>query len=684
MKKGFYFKFAVDCIRKNGRMYIPYLLTCILMSTLFYIIQALITNSGIDQVYGSEAIRYMLKIGTGLMVIFSAIFLFYTNSFLVKQRKHEFGIYNVLGLEKRHIARIIFNETLIIAVSSIVGGILIGLLLYKVAFAGLMRLMAAEIPLGFEISREAVIRTVILFAVIHLVLFLNAFRQVRFSNTIALLRGSDVGEKEPRSKWVLAIIGVVSIVIGYGISVSITNPLAAFGLFFLAVIFVVIGTYCLFIAGSIIWLKALRKNKKFYYKASHFINVSNMLYRMKQNAASLASICILSTMVIIAVSTTLSLYSGIDNMVQQRYPRELNANIMLETDNWSDQYFSDARNMLKKAAEDEGEEVSDEAYAVSLGFGAQQEEDTFVVDMDAATSINVNAICTLIFTTDDDYSRITGNETALNQDEVLVYSNTDTPYNYDTLSVMNRTFTVREVLDKLPEARVFAANTGTSVYYVVTDSMDTVLDLYRQQKEIYGSNASSLDFYCGYNISNTSKSDAIIQNFENAFAAEQEIFAADNPSAADGEGASLYAIAESRSGSYDSYLPLYGSMFFIGIFLSIIFLIATVLIIYYKQISEGLQDTRRYEIMQNVGLSKENIRKFIRSQVLMVFFLPLIVAGIHSAFAFPIVSRLLSVLAMGDVTSFIFCLIGTFAGFAVLYIIIYSVTAKSYYKIVSK
>lgn len=357
---------------------------------------------------------------------------------------------------------------------------------------------------------------------------------------------------------------------------------------------------------------------------------------------------------------------------------------MLETDNWSDQYFSDARNMLKKAAEDEGEEVSDEAYAVSLGFGAQQEEDTFVVDMDAATSINVNAICTLIFTTDDDYSRITGNETALNQDEVLVYSNTDTPYNYDTLSVMNRTFTVREVLDKLPEARVFAANTGTSVYYVVTDSMDTVLDLYRQQKEIYGSNASSLDFYCGYNISNTSKSDAIIQNFENAFAAEQEIFAADNPSAADGEGASLYAIAESRSGSYDSYLPLYGSMFFIGIFLSIIFLIATVLIIYYKQISEGLQDTRRYEIMQNVGLSKENIRKFIRSQVLMVFFLPLIVAGIHSAFAFPIVSRLLSVLAMGDVTSFIFCLIGTFAGFAVLYIIIYSVTAKSYYKIVSK
>ena len=250
MRKGFYIKFATDCIRKNKRMYIPYLLTCILMATLFYIIQALATNSNMDAVYGSEAILYMLKLGTGLMIIFSAIFLFYTNSFLIKQRKREFGIYNVLGLEKRHIARIIFNETVIIAASSIISGILIGLLLYKLAFAGLMRLMGAEIPLGFEISRDAVLRTVILFAVIHLILFLNAFRQIRFSNTISLLHGSDMGEKEPRSKWFLAVIGVAAIVIGYGISVSITNPLAAFGLFFLAVICVVIGTYCLFTAGT--------------------------------------------------------------------------------------------------------------------------------------------------------------------------------------------------------------------------------------------------------------------------------------------------------------------------------------------------------------------------------------------------------------------------------------------------
>ena len=409
-----------------------------------------------------------------------------------------------------------------------------------------------------------------------------------------------------------------------------------------------------------------------------------MLYRMKQNAASLASICILSTMVIIAVSTTLSLYSGIDNMVQQRYPRELNVGIYMTSENHTEQYFEDTRRLFIQAAEEEGVKVSNEIYATSLGIGSLQEEDTFTVDVSAANSININNICTLIFTDVEDYNRIGGEQVSLNPDEILVYTNADASYPYNTLTVMNRTFTVKDVLDELPDARVYSANTGTNVFYVITDSMDTLWDLYEEQKAVYGTNASTMDYFCGFDISDPAKSDAILQKFNDTFAAEQAQFAAENPPAQDSEAPAFYGSAESRSASYDSYLPLYGSMFFIGIFLSIIFLIATVLIIYYKQISEGLQDARRYEIMQNVGLSRDNIRKFIRSQVLMVFFLPLVIAGIHSAFAFPIVSRLLSVLAMGDVKSFIYCLIGTFAGFAVLYIIIYSITAKSYYKIVSK
>ena len=683
MKRGFYRKFAVDCIRKNKRMYIPYILTCILMVTLFYIIQALSTNSNLDMVYGSEAIRYMLKIGTGLMIIFSTIFLFYTNSFLTKQRKHEFGIYNVLGLEKRHIARIILNETFIVAVISLVCGILAGILLYKLAYVGLLRLMDAEIPLGFEISKASILYTVILFAVIYLILFLNAFRQIRFSNTIALLRGSSVGEKEPRSKWLLAILGIVSIVIGYGISVSITNPLAAFGLFFLAVLFVVAGTYLLFIAGSIIWLKALRKNKKYYYKASHFINVSNMIYRMKQNAASLASICILSTMVIIAISTTLSLYAGTDNVMKTRYPREVNVNAYLRTANYSDRYFDRAHTLLNDIAAEEGVSVSNEIYMTALGIGAQQEGDTFLTD-ESGISVNVNNICSLIFTSADDYGRLSGEQPVLDKNEILVYSNTGSPYPYDTLSLMGEEFTVADTLDNFPEQEAFSANVGLDVYYVVVDSTDTLLHFYDLQTNVYGDNASSIDYYCGFNVSDMSKSETIVKQFQNRYEDTQTAFEQQAGSGLENGSELLSVNAETRSGNRDSFLSLYGSMFFIGIFLSIIFLIATVLIIYYKQISEGLQDAKRYEIMQNVGLSKENIRKYIRSQVLMVFFLPLVVAGIHSAFAFPIVSRLLSVLAMGDVKYFIYCLIGTFAGFALLYIVIYLVTARSYYKIVSK
>ena len=683
MKRGFYRKFAIDCMRKNRRMYIPYLLTCILMVTLFYIIQALSTNSDLDAVYGSEAIRYMLKIGTGLMIVFCAIFLFYTNSFLTKQRKHEFGIYNVLGLEKRHIARIILNETVIIAIVSLICGILAGILLYKLAYVGLLRLMDAEIPLGFEISRASVLYTVILFVIIYLVLFLNTLRQIRFSNAIDLLRGSSVGEKEPRSKWLLTILGIAALAIGYGISVSITNPLAAFGMFFLAVLFVVAGTYLLFMAGSIIWLKTLRKNKNYYYKASHFINVSNMIYRMKQNAASLASICILSTMVIIAISTTLSLYSGTDNIMKTRYPREVNLTAYLRTKNYSDQYFDKAHTLLNQIAAEENISISNEIATTSLGIGAQQEQDQFVTDISDA-SIQVNNICSLIFTTADNYKQLSGQQADLGPDQILVYSNKDTPYPYDTLSIMGETFAVARTLDDFPDQEAFSANVGMDVYYIVVDNMDTLLHLYDLQTNTFGDNASSIDYYCGFNVSDPSRAEAIAAQFQERYADTQSAFEQQAGSGMDDGSELLSVTAETRSGNRDSFLSLYGSMFFIGIFLSIIFLIATVLIIYYKQISEGLQDAKRYEIMQNVGLSKENIRKYIRSQVLMVFFLPLIVAGIHSAFAFPIVSRLLSVLSMGDTRFFIYCLIGTFAGFALLYIIIYLVTARSYYKIVSK
>lgn len=684
MKKGFYRKFAVDCIRKNRKMYIPYLLTCIVMVTLFYIIQSLSTNSGLDDVYGATGIIYMLSLGTRLLVIFSAVFLFYTNNFLTKQRRHEFGLYNVLGLEKRHIAKIIFHETVIIGSGSIICGILAGILLYKLAFAGLMKLLNTDVPLGFEISPDAIIRTIILFAVIHLILFLNAFRQIRFSNTITLLNGSSAGEKEPKSKWFLAAIGAIALVLGYGISIRMTNPLGAFALFFLAVLLVVIGTYCLFTAGSIIWLKSMKKKKNFYYKASHFISISGMIYRMKQNAASLASICILSTMVIVAISTTLSLYSGCDNILKKMYPREINTSVSFDSDNFSNRYFTNTGTILQDIIEQENLSVSNTFYITYLGLGALQEQNSFITN-DSLSQISINNLCILDFITLDDYNRITGEHYTLAKNEILLYQESGTAYPYDTLKIMDRTYTVKQHLDTFPDTDVLASNNAAvQTFYIVTDSQNTLLDLYYKNREIYGDNASTLDFYYGFDLQDDSKARQAADKFDRAFQAEKQAFLTEHGEAQHTDSSDLSAKLTVREQQRGSFYSLYGGMFFIGIFLSMIFLIATILIIYYKQISEGLQDARRFEIMQKVGLTKGEIKKSIRSQVLMVFFLPLVMAGIHSAFAFPIISRMLRVLAMTNVTSFIFCLMGTFAVFAVIYIIIYIITAKSYYRIVSK
>lgn len=686
MKGGFFRRFAKDCMKKNKRMYIPYMMTCILMVTLFFIIQSLMDSPGLNQTFGASGITYILQLGSNLMIVFSAVFLFYTNSFLTKQRKHEFGIYNVLGLEKRHIARIIFNETLITAFITLIIGILAGILFYKLAYALLYRLLGTEIPLGFEFSAQALIRTVILFAVIHLILFLNAFRQIRFSNVISLLKGSDAGEKEPRSKWLLGIAGAVSLIAGYVISIRMTNPLAAFSLFFLAVLLVVAGTYLLFISGSIIWLKLMRKNRKYYYgRTSHFINISSMLYRMKQNAASLASICILSTMVVIAISTTLCLYSGCNEILYQRYPRDINVSASLtpqENEN-PEQYFIQIQQLAENTADTQGISRSNELSVTSLSVGAMQNADSFITNADNI-SINMNNICAITFLDTDNYNRLTGQKVTLSKGDVLIYCSEDT-YPYDTMNIFDLSFNVTDTLNGFKNMNTLPTNSGLLAYCVIVDSPDTLMTLYQSQADLYGEKASSIDFYCGFNIPDLSKDrqQQLTDTFNSHLKNIQTTYANDNQISITKAQNNLDAYMQPRDLKRNNFVSLYGGMFFVGIFLSVIFLIATVLIIYYKQISEGLQDTRRYEIMQHVGLSRNEIRNCIRSQILMVFFLPLIMAGIHSCFAFPIVSRMLNVLAMSNTHSFLFCLAGTFVGFAVFYIIIYLVTARSYYRIVS-
>ena len=323
MRKFFYPKLAADTMKKNRRIYFPYIMTCILTVMMYYIISSLKSNPNLANIYGGTIIQEMMNLGSGIMSVFAVIFLFYTNSFLMKQRKREFGLYNILGMEKRHIARIIFYETLYILCISLLLGFVLGILLDKLMFLLLLNIFRVDVTLGFYVSPQAFWHTIRLFAVLFGLLLLNSLRQIYRSSPLELLKSRSVGEKPPRSKWLLTLVGFLFLGTGYYMSITIEDPVTALALFFVAVLLVILGTYCLFIAGGVTLLKALQKNKRYYYKTRHFIALSGMIYRMKQNAAGLANICILSTMVMVMVSSTVSMYASIDSQVAVMLPRDM-------------------------------------------------------------------------------------------------------------------------------------------------------------------------------------------------------------------------------------------------------------------------------------------------------------------------------------------------------------------------
>ena len=348
MTKFFYARLAATNIRKNAQTYVPYILTGIGTVMMFYIICTLSQNSGFNDMPGGVTVAWFMLMGCVVVGLFAAIFLFYTNSFLIKRRKKEFGLYNILGMEKRHISRVMFYEALYVAFISLAAGLLAGMLLSKLFFLLILKIIRVDVSFQFELSMSAVWTTLKLFGAIFLLTFLNNLRQVRLVNPIELLKGGQVGEKEPKTKWVLALLGVLFLGSGYAMAISISNPVAIVLWFFVAVILVILGTYCLFTAGSIAVLKLLRRSKSYYYKPKHFIAVSGMMYRMKQNAAGLASICILSTVVLVLISTTISMYIGAEDMIARRYPREMTVVVAEQEEAEREEVFQQIEQLLGK------------------------------------------------------------------------------------------------------------------------------------------------------------------------------------------------------------------------------------------------------------------------------------------------------------------------------------------------
>lgn len=661
MSKTFYFQLAFDNLKKNAKMYIPFVLSCILTIMMYYMVSSLSMNPNMMNMIGGDVMQQILSLGIYVITVFAIIFLFYTNSFLIKRRKREFGLFNILGMEKKHLSIVIALESMIVFLVSMVLGIGIGILLDKAFYLLIAKMLNASIALGFYISYQSIVNSIILFLIIFVLMYLFSLIQINLSNPIELLHGDQHGEKEPKTKWLLALIGLICLGTGYYMSVSIQDPVTAFAFFMVAVILVVIGTYMLFTAGSIVILKLLRKNKRYYYKTNHFISVSNMIYRMKQNAVGLGNICILSTMVLVMLSTTISLWVGMNDIIETRFPRDITVSINSVDSNQALYTIDD----MNYAIEQAGIQTEDELVYRTLSVSAFNQGNTYTFGNENMSLQDISNVVVLYFITLDDYNRTEGTNVSLAPDEVLVFPS-GKQFDHKTIDIASNTFKVKGILDSIKADSNYSANLQNSMFIVV-DSMDTLFMIDDLQKQAYGDNASYIHTSYDFNLSKSEEmsvkeaTDALIANYP---------------------GDTTYMMVDTQEGNYEDLLSLYASFLFIGIFLSFLFIMATVLIMYYKQITEGYEDKKRFEIMQKVGLNKREVKKTINSQVLTVFFLPLVVAAIHIVFAFPMIEKMLRLLYLDNTNLYIMTTVICFGVFALVYVLIYFLTSKVYYGIV--
>ena len=682
MKTGFYPKLAFDGIRKNRRMYVPFICTCIGMVMMFYIISYLHYSDSVAAMRGGAIVQTMLNLGTITVGIFSCIFLFYTNSFLIRRRKKEFGLYHILGMGKRNIARILFWETMLTALISLVIGIGFGILFSKLAELGMLRLMHAQATYSMQISPDSILFTITVFGCIFILLFFNALRQIHFSGAISLIRSENVGEKPPKGNWILGILGLGCLVVAYYLAVTVADPVSALGMFFIAVILVIFGTYLIMIAGSVLFCRLLQKNKHYYYKANHFVSISSMVYRMKRNGAGLASICILATMVLVMLSTTVSLYFGMDDVLSNRYPYQFNTiNTTVSYNSFDTMSDENTASILKLASDamDKYEctqsNVSDYRSACFYGYLIDND---FVCDAkfdSHSETTNYLEGTMFYFVPLSDYNKMMGTNETLASDEALLFSTRYSDYNESTISFEHgMTYTIKKQIDKFRPDGNSMANISTTFVLIVPDihaAVDAIAALPGNEKSVY--------FYWHYNFdTNLNRDDQIL--LANDLSSTISDFFTQSYKQNTGIKSCQF---ESRAANYEDFFADFGGLFYLAIVLSIVFLLAAVLIIYYKQISEGYEDQARFDIMQKVGMTKKEIRKSINSQLLTVFFLPLVGAGTHLIFAFPMIRKILMLFNLTNLHLYTIVTLISFGAFAIFYTIVYRITSNAYYHIVS-
>lgn len=666
MNKGMYTKLAITNIKNNRQFYFPYLLTGIITVAMFYIMCALESNPGIQSMPGAKDLGLILRLGIGVIGIFAVIFLFYTNSFIIKRRKKELGIYNILGMEKRHIAKILSKEAFFTAIIAIGGGLVTGVLFHKLACMLLYRMIGFNGGITFSFSKKGVMITAILFAIVYLLTYIYDLFQVQLANPIELLQSGNKGEREPKTKAIMAVLGVLCLGAGYFIAITTKNPIKALTLFFVAVILVIIGTYLLFTAGSIALLKILRRNKGYYYQTKHFTSVSGMIYRMKQNAVGLANICILSTMVLVAVSTTVSLYVGVEDIMKERYPNEINIRAYYDTGAPSEDSIAP---IVEKSVKESGRKIRHEEDYLELYFAAIKDQGQYSLDKEKVKTAGDRVSGFVVLTREDCKKKYNEEIPELAENEVALFTIKKT--DMDTLVLENRSYHVKEIKQfQNTEDFETIADMMDEYYYVIVNDVQDMERLWQLQKDIYQENSSSISRQVRLDIDGDSEQKKeCFENIKTALGPEQ---------------AKARILIDSRQSSLDEFYQIYGGFLFLGLFLGILFLMITVLIIFYKQISEGYDDKERFSIMEKVGMSNDEVKATIRFQVRTVFFLPILMAAIHVGMAFPMIKRLLSLFGLSNTALFAGCMAGTILVFALIYLLVFLKTSKTYYKIVGE
>ncbi len=688
MNNGFYWKIAKTNIKNNRKIYFPYILISIGMVMIFYIVGFLAHDNDIrSKMDGGATLQSLLKFGIWVIAIFAVLFLWYTNSFITKRRKKEFGLFHVLGMGKKNIAHVMLCEGLITNGVSVVGGLFLGIVFSKLVQGVLYRILRQDLStLRLSIDTDTLLATILLFCGVFLLIYLDSLRQIAFANTIELLHGSSTGEREPRANWVLAVLGAVCLAAGYYLAVTTKDPVAATMLFFVAVVFVILGTYGLFISGSVAILKLLKKNKGYYYSPNHFISVSGMTYRMKRNGAGLASICILSTMVLVMLSSTVCMYAGMDNGVNLQYPMDMTVTVRNANDAAS---FAMVQKMVADMAEKHGVAIQKSVAYHTLTTASILTENAASFREEVADADFANTTVAHLLTIDAyNAYRLSGDAVQLSEDEVFLLTEGFT-YPYDTLQVGDTTYKVAGSADLMshfpllsmadylgvPHLAVFCADQAVAdkIAHVMYPEMD---ENYRIPVE--GEPEYTYSPYKGYiGLELDTADTTVLQELD------KEIFDYDFQTD-DSADVVPRCQATSHAEQYTWVLSMYGGLLFIAVVLGLVFVCGEVLIIYYKQVTEGYEDVGRFDIMRKVGMTEREIRKSIRHQILTVFFLPLFGAGLHTLFAFPMIEKLLKMMVYASRSLYLVTLLICFAVFTIFYIAVYLITSKAYTRIIDK